>query len=96
MDTAIKLKNISYKASALLPKNHSICIDRVGIQLPLQTVQKMLNRFVVERHISIDELSHKLNIDAHKLRNLSAITYKHLASEICLPIIKLYCKTKWV
>ncbi|MCL5260439.1 MAG: hypothetical protein M1561_01975 [Gammaproteobacteria bacterium] len=68
------------------PQNH----------LPLQTVQKMLDRFVVEKHLSIDEISHRLNIDTHKLRRLSTITYKHLASEICLPIIKLYCKTKWV
>ena len=121
---------ILHKASALLPKNHSIDADRVVTHLesplerevtvestatteptttpnatepktqtnhlPLQTVQKMLNRFVVEKHLSIDELSHKLNIDTHKLRRLSTITYKHLASEICLPIIKLYCKTKWV
>lgn len=151
-----RLSPILHKASALLPKNHSIDLDRVVTHLriespdaytqlnlhtescihkkattevttepttnliseatvesttttkettkpkspqnhlQLQTVQKMLNRFVVEKHLSIDEISHRLNIDTHKLRRLSTITYKHLASEICLPIIKLYCKTKWV
>ena len=64
--------------------------------LPLQTIQKMIERFLAEKQMPIKQLAEKLGISPFKLTRLNAVNYEALAAEINLPLIKLYCKTKWI
>jgi len=58
-------------------------------------MQRMIERFLTEKHIPIEQLAKNLGIDTIKLKRFSVVTYKNVAAKICLPLIKLYCKTKW-
>lgn len=64
--------------------------------LSLQKMQKMISRFVTEKHIPIEQLAKELGISSDKLTNLNAANYETLAAELNLPLIRLYCKTKWL
>lgn len=64
--------------------------------LSLQKMQQIIELFITKKQISIKELAEKLGVSYQKLIKLNAANYETLAAEINLPLIKLYCKTKWL
>lgn len=64
--------------------------------LSLQKMQQMIGRFINEKQMSIIQLAEKIGISPNKLKKLDDANYETLAPEINLPLIKLYCKTRWL
>ncbi|MEI8055692.1 MAG: hypothetical protein WCH10_06895 [bacterium] len=76
--------------------------------LEFLTVRKMIYKFLTRDRIVLVptkipkltelELANKLNITSAQLRRLqkSQASYKQTISKINLPLIKLYCSTKWI
>ena len=70
------------------------------------TVQKMINRFLIRDRIVMKEvrclkytereLAEKLNITPKTLKKLKLqCFYKATISRVTLPLVRLYCSTKW-
>jgi len=64
--------------------------------LNLKNAHKMIQRFLDEKGMSKDELAFILHV---KVKNLDQIFSKKippgLMSKINLPLVRLYCNTKW-
>ena len=70
--------------------------------LEIKTIQKMLNRFLLEKRMSQEALAHKLDTTTQELGQLllsketcAISVLRTLIAKINLPLIKLYCETKW-
>lgn len=64
--------------------------------LSIVVTRRMVQRFLVEKQMTIEQLAKTLNIEAEILENFfSPHVPKQLVSEINLPLIELYCSTKW-
>ncbi|EKE00531.1 MAG: hypothetical protein ACD_21C00332G0005 [uncultured bacterium] len=64
--------------------------------LSAEVIRKILNRFLSEKGMSIEQLAKKLGAEIGGLKQiLSAEPSVDLAHKINLPLIKLYCKTKF-
>ena len=64
--------------------------------MDVETMQKMILRFLMEKKISKNKLLKTLGITIVDLEQL--LSYEvpsNLMLQINLPLIKLYCKTKW-
>lgn len=65
--------------------------------LHISTVKKMLQRFLTEQGMSKEELAAALKITVWNLEQLfsSNAPPPRLLSKVNMPLIKLYCSTKW-
>ncbi|EKE01864.1 MAG: hypothetical protein ACD_21C00032G0007 [uncultured bacterium] len=77
-------------------KNGSKC-DQSRQYLAQDVVQKMINKLLVEKQMSIKKLARVLAVGISDIEELnhSKETYLQLIGKINLPLIKLYCRTKW-
>lgn len=75
--------------------------------ISFETVQKMLNKFltcdrvITKEHRCLkyneEELAKKLNITLEELKRLKLpYFYKQMIYRITLPLVRLYCSTKWI
>jgi hypothetical protein len=64
--------------------------------LPIGTIRKMIWRVLTEKHLSEEKLAHTLGVTIKNLKQLySEDPPLTLTSKINLPLIKLYCATKF-
>jgi len=77
--------------------------------LSFRTAQKMIRRFlsrdriitaeILDEKLTIKELAKRLSVDSLELepfiRPISIVPYRKTSGKIALPLIKLYCSTKW-
>lgn len=63
--------------------------------LSIEVIQKMLNKFLTEKNISKEKLAEALGISIKELDDLRGNQNTSLISKINLPLIELYCETKW-
>jgi len=65
--------------------------------LSVNTIQKMVKRFLTEKKMSKEKLARALAITIGDLERIfSQGNLSKLIPKINLPLIKLYCKTKWM
>jgi len=66
------------------------------IYLNLSNVRKMIKRFLHEKEMSKKELASSLDIS---VKNIDQLFYEKLPaglmSKVNLPLVRLYCSTKW-
>ena len=88
----LRNKQTSNKASQLTDSTTPI-----ASYLNTKTTKKMIQRFLIEKKMPKEELVEILGITTENLEQLfSQEAAPELLSKINLPIISLYCKTKWV
>ena len=77
--------------------------------LSFRTAQKMIRRFlscdriiaaeILDKKLTIQELAKKLSVNPLELEQftipISSSSYRKTSGKIALPLIKLYCNTKW-
>jgi hypothetical protein len=63
--------------------------------LPLAKIQLMIRRFLIEKQMTFENLAKELGVATHKLTELNITNYEALAAGLNLPLIKLYCRTRW-
>ena len=64
--------------------------------LSVSVARKMVERFLDEKRMSIEQLATSLNVSTNKLKNVfSPKASLGSISAIHLPLIRLYCSTKW-
>ncbi|CAL7964081.1 hypothetical protein GAMM_60193 [Gammaproteobacteria bacterium] len=64
--------------------------------LSMNTIQKMVQRFLTEKKMSKEKLARTLAITVRDLERIfSQDDLSRLISKVNLPLIRLYCKTKW-
>jgi len=75
----------------------AITSRRTSIYLHLSSVKKMLRRFLVEKKIPKKELARILEITVWNLEQLFSDDAPHprLLSKVNLPLVRLYCSTRW-
>ena len=71
------------------------CVESSGVSyLKIEVIQKMLNRFLVEKQMPKEELASDLGITVKSLEQLfSQEDNSNLIRKINLPLVKLYCET---
>ncbi|OGT07882.1 MAG: hypothetical protein A2V89_01030 [Gammaproteobacteria bacterium RBG_16_37_9] len=71
------------------------CVESSGVSyLKIEVIQKMLNRFLVEKQMPKEELASALGITVKSLEQLfSQEDNSNLIRKINLPLVKLYCET---
>ena len=91
--------NIS-KTVASNPKKHNESSrknKKEGRCLKIEVIKKMLSKFLLEKNMEKEELAKILNITAKELEKL--LLHEKvgvgLINKVNLPLIKLYCKTKF-
>lgn len=68
----------------------------VHLNLNLDNISKMIQRFLFEKHMPVKKLAKLLGITAEELKQISSKRgLLRCAYKINLPLVKLYCKTKW-
>ena len=88
-------------------KNQSETKTNIGRTISFLTVQKMIYRFLTcDRIIKVEvkrpkytkyELAEKLNLSEQELKKLRLPYFcRAVISKINLPLVRLYCSTKWV
>jgi hypothetical protein len=71
----------------------SIPVDQF---LKAETAQKMLYRFLDEKKISKEDLAKTMGVTVNDIRKICSNTASiEVILKISLPLIKLYCKTKF-
>ena len=74
----------------------SIQQEKNNAYLNIETIQKMIWRFLSEKQISKEKLAEALGITVKSLKQIcSKKAPAALMLQINLPLIKLYCKTKF-
>ena len=67
--------------------------------LEIKVIRKMLNRFLSEKKMKCEELAKALHITAEELNQLlfleETLISKDLIAKVNLPLIQLYCETRW-
>ena len=64
--------------------------------LSMNTMQKMVQRFLTEKKMSKEKLARALAITVEDLERIfSQGDLSRLIPKVNLPLIRLYCKTKW-
>jgi len=64
--------------------------------LPMETMRKMIWRILIEKHLPEEKLAHALGITVKSLKQFcSENCSANLIPKINLPLIKLYCVTKF-
>lgn len=72
------------------------CSKKRNEHLHIETIRKMIWRVLAERHLSEEKLAHALGVTVKRLKQLhSEDPPLALTSKINLPLIKLYCATKF-
>ena len=67
-----------------------------NIELNVSVIQKMIQRFLTEKEMSEAKLSELLGITIEELSLIfSQENLSNLIPKINLPLIRLYCETKW-
>ena len=87
-------KNISshlYKKANLKRKHPK----KISPYLSIETIQKILHRFLIEKKISKEELAKALKITINNLESLFCKQSLYLIPKVNLPLIRLYCETKF-
>ncbi|EKE01328.1 MAG: hypothetical protein ACD_21C00158G0004 [uncultured bacterium] len=87
-------------------KEHSLGTDDLGYARQIKnsgaclgekTIQEMIQRFLVEKKMSKEKLAKSLGI---KTRDLELLVLRKALlktiTKINLPLIRMYCRTKWV
>jgi hypothetical protein len=69
--------------------------QNVSPYLHIEIIQKIINKFLIEKKMSKEELAMALEVSIDKLEGLLNNTYLSLIPKINLPLIKLYCETKF-
>lgn len=93
LSDAQKAYGVSY--SDLASKSKSV--KRVNTCLSLVAMQKMITRFLMRNLMSKDILARNLGISVDELNQVfSSEASSELISRVNLPLIKLYCETKWL
>jgi len=86
----IKFEKYSYETPAKISRKEN------GLYLSIISARKMINRFLVEKQMSMEGLAKTLKVDTKSLEAIFSIkvTSKSI-SKISLPLIGFYCLTKW-
>lgn len=65
--------------------------------LSLEVIRKMLNRFLLEKEVRLEDLAQALDIEVRKLKILllKKKAPMSLIASVNLPLIQLYCETKF-
>lgn len=76
--------------NTLIPENNDV------IYLSIETIQKILTRFLVEKNMPKEELAKKIFVTIEELeRLLCGKNVSELIPKVNLPLIKFYCETRW-
>jgi DNA-directed RNA polymerase specialized sigma subunit len=64
--------------------------------LSIEQIQKMLHKFLTEKNMTKEELAQKIEISVEELEQLLCNKNTSLLiPKVNLPLVKLYCRTKW-
>ena len=69
-----------------------------NLYLNIIATRKIINRFLIEKKMSMEKLAEVLGTDTRSLNQIlstKTTAASELMSKINLPLIKLYCATKW-
>ena len=81
------------KSKSVLEQQH---IQDTNTYLNINIIQKMLNKFLTEKNIPKEKLAEALGVSIKELEDLWGNQNTSLIPKINLPLIKLYCETKWL
>jgi hypothetical protein len=89
---AFVIQEKSYKKTNLKKRKHP---KKNSPYLSIEAIQKILYRFLIEKKTPKEELAKALKITAGNLENLFCKQSAYLIPKVNLPLIRLYCETKF-
>ncbi len=69
--------------------------QNIDAYLNVETIQKILNKFLIEKKMSKEKLAESLEISTNELETFLSNKNISLIPKINLPLVKLYCETKF-